>query len=239
MARGKNKGKKSRSKGNNGGGRRGPLEVVVRDVLDSENEINLGDLKVNPPSFRRPRIFNQIYRFFRGAGSPEITQTAGADAFQAYRFQLNDVTNTGDFTGLFDQYRFKAVKIEFRPRFNFANPGSVVVNKLPRLYSVIDYDDSNVPTLISDLREYQSCKETNFDKDHVRLIKPRLASALLSAAGGFTSVANEAPKWIDLASLTVTHYGIKIGIEGGVMGQANLQSWSVELTYMLEFKQVR
>ncbi len=216
-----------------------PLPVVIRDPLSEENAINLGDLQNLPRMFRQPKISNQTFFFQRRVGSADITQVAGADSFQAYRFQINDVTNTGDFTGLFDQYRFVAVKVEFRPRFNFANPGSVAVNKLPRLFSVIDYDDANVPTLISDLREYHSCKETNFDQDHVRLIKPRMATAALNAAAGLTSLVNEKAKWIDMAYLTVTHYGVKIGIEGGVAGQTNLQSWSCDLLYMMEFRQVR
>lgn len=218
---------------------RGPLPVVIRDPLSEENAINYGDLRNLPRMFRQPQISNQTFFFQRRVGSADITQVAGSDAFQAYRFQINDITNTGDFTGLFDQYRFVAVKMEFRPRFNYANPGSVAANKLPRLFSVIDYDDANVPTLISDLREYHSCKETNTFEDHVRLIKPRMATAALNAAAGLTSLVNEKAKWIDMAYLTVTHYGVKIGIEGGVGGQTNLQSWSVDLVYMMEFRQVR
>lgn len=240
MPKGKNKKNNKSRKGNGGGRRVGPLEVVIRDPLSDENAQNLGDLKSLPPMFRQPRLSNQTYFFARRIGSADVSQAAGADTFMAYRFQFNDLTNTGDFTGLFDQYRFRAVKIEFRPRFNFSNPGIVTANRLPRLYSVIDYDDANVPTLISDLREYQSCKETVWSEDHVRLIKPRIATAVLSAAGGFTSVGNSSANlWIDMASLTVTYFGIKIGIEGGVAGQTNLQSWSVDLDYMFELRQVR
>ena len=238
MTKNKNKSKKGKST-KSGKASQGPLEVVIRDPLNAENEENYGDLKRLPAMFRQPALSNRIYAFQRIVGSADVAQAAGANTFQAYRFQLNDVTNTADFTGLFDQYRFAAVKAEFRPRFNFANPGNAAINLMPRLYSVIDYDDANVPTLISDLREYQSCKETRFDQDHVRLIKPRMATAALNAAAGLTSLANVASQWIDLAYLTVTHYGIKIGIEAGVAGQTNLQAWCVELTYFIEFKQVR
>lgn len=234
----KGKGKKQKSRKGNGESK-APLQVIIRDPLSEENALNLGDLTNLPRMFRQPRMSNQIYAFSRRIASADITQVAGADFFQAYRFQLNDMSNTGDFTGLFDQYRFCAVKMEFRPRFNIANPGSVAANKLPRLFSVIDYDDANVPTLMNDLREYQSCKETNFGEDHVRLIKVRMAQAALNAAAGLTSLTNERAKWIDLAYLTVTHYGIKVGIEGGVGGQTNLQSWSVDLIYYVEFRQVR
>jgi len=234
-----NKRNKKRKNPKRGRDARGPMEVVIRDPLDAENEQNLGDLKQLAPRFHQPKFSNQIYAFSRRVGSSDVTQAAGADAFMAYRFQVNDLSNTADFSGLFDQYRFQAVKFEMRPRFNFSNPGSVVANKLPRLYSVIDYDDANVPTLITDLREYQSCKVTDWSHDHVRLIKPRLAGHVLNAAGG-VSLSNESSNlWVDMGSLTVTYYGIKLGIEGGVMGQTNLQSWSVELTYYIEFRQVR
>lgn len=228
------KGKKKKQPGT-----KGPLEVVIRDPLSDENAQNMGDLKAIPAMYRQPRISNQVYHYSRRIGSADVNQLAGADNFYAYRFMINDFTNTGDFTGLFDQYRFSAVKIEWRPRFNFANPGSTASNKLPRFYSVIDYDDANVPTLISDLREYHTCKETNWDQDHVRLLKPRMATAALNAAAGLTSLVNASPQWIDMAYLTVTHYGVKVGIEGGVAAQANLQSWSCDLSYMVEFRAVR
>lgn len=218
---------------------RTPLPVVIRDPLSEENAMNLGDLQQLPPMFRQPRLANTIYPFVRSVSSADITQVANADAFMTYRFTLNDISNTTDFTALFDQYRFRAVKIEFRPRFNQANPGSVLANRLPRLFSVIDYDDNNAPTLISQLREYQSVKETRFDQDHVRLLKPRMAAIVLDNANTNTALANEAAKWIDLAALTVSHFGVKIAIEGGVSGQTNLQSWSVDLHYYIEMRQVR
>jgi len=215
-----------------------PLPVIIRDPLSQENAGNYGDLKQVPPMFRQPRLANAVYPFVRKITSADVSQVAAADTFMTYRFELNDVSDTADFTDLFDQYRFRAVRIEFRPRFNFSNPGVVTANRLPRFYSVIDYDDNNMPTLINQLREYQSIKETRWDQDHVRLIKPRMATAALDNTG-LTSLANEPAKWIDLAYLTVAHYGIKIAIEGGVGGQTNLQSWSVDLEYMIEFRQVR
>lgn len=234
----RNRSRNVRSRRSGRASNRTPLPVVIRDPLTEENNLNYGDLQQVPPMFRQPRLANAVYPFVRRVGSSDITQVAAADTFMAYRFELNDVSDTADFTDLFDQYRFRAIKWEARPRFNFSNPGSVAANRLPRLYSVIDYDDNVVPTLINQLREYQSCKETRWDQDHVRMIKPRIATAVLDNTG-LTSVANEPSKWIDLAYLTVNHFGIKIAIEGGVAGQTNLQSWSVDIEYMIEFRQVR
>jgi len=218
--------------------RGGVVAVKIRDPLSAENELDLGDLKNVPRFFRQPRISNQMYKFQRWVNVVDVTQTAGADSFATYQFMLNDISSTTDFSALFDQYRFVAVKAEFRPRFDFGALGSVAVNKLPRLYSVLDYDDNTAPTLISTLREYQSCKMTRFDMDHVRLLKPHMALIALDGVGT-TSRANLTPQWLDLADMAIKHYGIKIGVEGGVGGQTNLQSWSVDFLYMLEFRQVR
>jgi len=216
-----------------------PREVVIRDPLNAENEINLGDMLKVPRGFQQPNLSNQKYRFQRWVSSSDISQVAAADTFMTYQFQINDVSNTTDFSALFDQYRFVAVKAEFRPRFDIGALGSVAANKLPRLYSVLDYDDNTAPTLISQLREYQSCKMTRFDADHVRMLRPRMALGSQNQAGTFVARSNVPAQWIDLADLTVVHFGIKVAIEGGVAGQTNLQSWSVDLLYMLEFKQVR
>jgi len=215
------------------------VAVKIRDPLGEENELDLGDLKVYPRMFVQPKLTNQTYRIQRWVTVSDVSQAAGADTFSTYQFQINDVSSTTDFSALFDQYRFVAVKCEFRPRFDTANLGSVAANKLGRLYSVLDYDDNTAPTLLTQLKEYQSCKITRFDQDHVRLLTPHMALGTLNQAGTFVARSNVPPRWIDLADLTVVHYGIKIGIEGGVGGQTNLQSWSIDFLYMLEFRQVR
>jgi hypothetical protein len=211
------------------------ISVQNRDPLAPENEIDLGDLKVYPKLFTQPRLANQPYRIQRWVNVTDLTQAAGSDVFATYQFMVNDCSNTADFSSLFDQYRFVAVKAIFRPRFDFGALGSVAVNKLPRLYSVIDYDDNNAPTLISQLREYQTCKMTRFDEDHVRLIEPHMANLVFDNSGT-TSFGNVRPQWVDMATLIVKHFGIKVAVEGGVVGQTNLQSWSVDFLYMMEFR---
>jgi hypothetical protein len=45
--------------------------------------------------------------------------------------------------------------------------------------------------------------------------------------GSFTGYVNMGPQWIDAASNTVQHYGIKMYIPGATAAQTLLQSWNI------------
>lgn len=211
--------------------------VKKSDPMEAENFINAGDLVRFPRGFEQPRLTNQVYKVRRLVSASDITQQALTIGTPTFKFRLADVPDATDFTTLFDQYRFVAVRIVFRPRFNMATVTTITVASFPRLTSVIDYDDDNALGTLNEARQYQSVKETRFDEDHVRFIKPRMAMAGLDT--GFNSVVNVRPQWIDCASTSTYHYAIKCIIDAGVSGQTALQSWSVDLEYYLEFKQVR
>jgi len=211
--------------------------VVVRDPLESENSVNLGDLQVLPPLFRQPRLTNQIYRIARLVNSPDATQGLALNAFSTV-FTLADLPNFTEFTALFDMYRIFAVQMRLRPRFNLGTVGSITTVKLPRLFSVIDYNDNVNLTLINDALEYQSCKETRFDQDHVRMIRPHANLAAQEATlVNFGGLKSQVSPWLSTEVTDVNHYGLKFLIEAGAAGQTVFQSWSVDLTYYLEFKQ--
>lgn len=230
MVRGKNKKNKSRK----GQGR----TVFQRDPLGAENDVNKGDLVRIPAGWSQPRLANQTYKISRTVNGADISQIAAATVMGSYNFKLSDLPTPTDFTNLFDQYKLVAAKIKFRPRFNMATVTNITAAIFPRLLTVIDYDDSTNLTVITDALQYQTLKETRFDQDHVRLLKPRMALAAYGA-GVFTAFANQGNQWIDVASTTVEHYGVKFIIEAGVVGQTSLQTWAVEIEYFFEFRQTR
>lgn len=195
-----------------------------------------GDI-ISVPGFIGNRAVNKTFRFIRYASLSDQGQAAGVGGNNAYNFTLASVPNYTEFTSLFDQYRIVAIKITFRPRFNVAQVAGSSNDIYPNFVSVIDYDDSNVLSGIADYQQYQTYKITRFDKTHVRFFRPRMALAAYS--GAFSSYANQSAQWIDAASTGVQHYGVKFFIEAGVVGQTNLQAWSVEVAYFLEFRQTR
>jgi len=226
---GKNK-KKNKSRKSNKIG-----SVGSTRALGSENQVNNGDVPLIPKNWQPAILALQVYRIRRTLDANDAKQTAGAFAGFSSSFQLSDLDAYTEFTNLFDQYRIHMIRMRFRPRFNFAAVVSTT-DIMPRLYTVIDYNDANPITGVAQLRQYQTLKETNFDADHVRCFKPKVAVAAYSAA--FTSYMSVTGGWIDTGSPAVQHYGLKGLVEAGHAGQVNLQVWSIETEYFLEFRQV-
>lgn len=211
----------------------------VNPLKEAENaRASTGDVMRLPKVWCDLPNSGKIWRFRRTVDGADINQIAGGLVFGSYIFKLSQVDVPTEFSSLFDQYRFSYVKLTFRPRFNFAAL-AVNGNQIdPRLYTVIDYDDGTNLTALAGARQYQTLLETRFDQDHVRFIKPH-SSVASYASGVFTSFDNVVDRWHDLAYPDIEHYGIKFVIEAGGGAQTNLQAWSVQLDYYLEFKTVR
>jgi len=108
---------------------------------------------------------------------------------------------------------------------------------MPQLWVVADYDDSSAPSSLAVLQSYQNC-QTSMSETQIIEFVPHVAVAA-SGGGAFTSYANMKPQWIDAASTTVGHYGLKYGVDPGGSGQVNFQSWTVNTQMQLKFRNVR
>jgi len=165
-----------------------------------------------------------------------LTQTATAQ-FVAYSFQLSDLDNSADLSQLFDQYKIEAVGVSIRPVNNAIGLFTNSTTSMSDFYCVIDYDDNNALTSTAQARQYDNCMTLMPAESGYRMFKPRVAAALYQ--GGFTGYGNLKDQWIDLASNSVNHYGIKIAIGGGTVGQTTLQVWELEFEYFVSFRSVR
>jgi len=188
-----------------------------------------------------PRLWggkdSQVYSITQSI--PEaIIQQGSSVTLGALYFQLNQVAQYSTFTGLFDQYMIAKVRVVFRPMFvgGTALTGSSTFY-MPQLWVVCDYDDSSAPSNLAVLQSYQNC-QTSMSESQVIEFVPHVAMAA-SGGGAFTSYANMKSQWIDAASPTVGHYGLKYGVDAGGTGQVNFQSWTVNVQLQLRFKNVR
>lgn len=163
----------------------------------------------------RPRKLRQTYSFKQMVTLTPITlsQTSNETYF-AFSFRAADMANISEFQSLFDQFRINAVRINFIPSYNVGFQSSATSGSLPipYIYTVVDYDDANVPTSIPQLQQYQSLKTKMFSRPHHRYFKPKCNSAALitssSTSFGFQSM--RAP-WIDVSNPgpSVLHYGLR------------------------------
>lgn len=133
--------------------------------------------------------------------------STGVPVGYAFEQKLSQLTNSSEFTNLFDQYMIKKIVVKLIPKITQHNLATTTTGNsdLPQVHSVIDYDDATTPTSLNQLVEYQSYKMTRGNQVHTRTFVPRVE---LSAGG-----ADSAPKpyqWIDCDSSSVNHRGMKV-----------------------------
>jgi len=181
---------------------------------------------------------SQVYQISQTVDTTyTLTQAAITPQFLGFNFSLDQLAQYTSWTSVFDQYRIDKVQVTIRPQYNAVGlfvPASV---KIPLLYSVIDYDDNTAASSLSTLKEYSNCNISMYETV-VATFQPHLAMAAYDGSV-FTSYANIAGQWIDAASPTVKHYGMKLGVEGGQSGQTGLQTYDITIKYLISFRNVR
>lgn len=184
------------------------------------------------------KIKQPVHYFTRTAFSPNFTQAVTTTASgNAINFQLGFIPSPTDFTTLYDQYKILAIKMQLVPRFTNAIVATGGTNQiLGNIWSVIDYDDTNTPTAVTELLQYQNCKRTRMDKIHTRYIKPRYNPPVTGGQVVQTPTRNE---WIDIANANVPHNGIKFWFDQ-IAGPAGTQlSFDLIVKYYFCCKNVR
>jgi hypothetical protein len=133
-----------------------------------------------------------------------VTSTTSA-VFRSFAFSASECSDIAEMASVFDQYRLDRVDIRIVP--NVTELLTSTPN-LGRNYSVIDFDDANAFTSMTDPLDYNNCLAWEITDPICITLRPRLAVA--AYAGTFTGFANSRPMWIDAASSGVEHYGVKL-----------------------------
>lgn len=181
-------------------------------------------------------IGNQNFFWKSNADINPILQTAGADYSINVTPYLDIFPGSSDYKTVFDQYRLRAFTVMFTPQL-ITSPSALGSGFVfPRLWTVIDYDDTTGITR-TQAEQYDTCFVTPPGCGVIRTVVPRIAIAAYS--GAFTSYANMGDVWLDIASGGVLQYGIKLVVEGGAVGQTFLQQYSVSITGYWEFRSAR
>jgi hypothetical protein len=155
---------------------------------------------------------NSIHRFIQTTDLGTIASTSvSTPVFYARAFLFTDVVQVASLQVLFDQYRIDDIEAWISVP---ACANSAAANNVVMFYSVVDYDDDAAPTQLSTLQQYTNVTTTTCSNGHYIKFKPHVAEALYS--GAFTSYGNITAPWIDSASSTVKHYGIKLGVATAV-----------------------
>jgi len=159
------------------------------------------------------------------------SQSAATPTFGTFNFTVASVADFSTLAAAFDQYRVDCLELIFTPHLT----DSTSTQPQGYLYTVLDLDDSTPFTATSQAQDYSSCITTRLVRPVRRCWKPRIAFA--TYAGAFTGFANVSESWIDCASTTVQHYGLKYALDQGAA--AFLQVFDLTVRVRLSFRNVR
>jgi hypothetical protein len=123
--------------------------------------------------------------------------------FAAQNFALANFASAAQYASAFDQYRICMVEAVLRPTNNLVTVGS----NLGEVTVVIDYDDSNALTSVSQALEYDNQVTVPGYLPVRRCWKPRIAMAAYQ--GTFTGYVNASDQWLDMANTGIQYFGLK------------------------------
>jgi hypothetical protein len=176
-----------------------------------------------------PRVTE--YTVVKGTQTSALIAQAASAQNPTYYFALNNFNVS---TGFYDQYKIEAVRFTITPQNNAIGLFTTSTTSMVPIYCVIDYDDVAGLTNAALAAAYSTCVVINPGESCERIFKPHMAVAAYS--GAFTSYANTAPMWIDAASNTVQHYGVKLYIPGATAAQTLLQGWDITIEAYIAFR---
>jgi len=132
-----------------------------------------------------------------------LSTSAAVPVAVAASFNVNSLDQISSLTSVFDQYRITKIDAWLTPQTAMnsnTNVGEIV--------TVIDVDDDTALGSFAQGLDYQNCVVASGALGQKRSFVPHAAYAVYS--GVFTSFGNVPSPWIDAASTTVKHYGLKI-----------------------------
>jgi len=182
------------------------------------------------PHMNDPHLDNTTYNFIETDTQVGLlnTSTSISQAFGTYS-ALNGVPNASNYAALFDQYRIVQVEIWIVPQIG--GSGGILLNAGTLLKTVVDYDNTTTTATQAYFDDFANCHTTGIQSGHYRRYTPHVATAAYS--GAFTSFSNVPAPWIDTASNSVQHYGLKIYSDATPLGAISVD---VITRYHLQFR---
>jgi len=195
------------------------------------------------------KVRRQIHMYKRSAYLGTVVSSISAlgvpaPVANAYSFSLAQLPSVSDFTALYDQYKITGAKLQLTPALSegIQSPifGTASALGYSRVHTVIDYDDTLVPTSEDQLLEYGSHKSTAPFQTHSRYIKPKVLHEIYRSAIA-TAYAPRANTYLDMTNTDVPHYGLKLWISAPntTAGTAASITYKVYLTLYFACKNTR
>jgi hypothetical protein len=167
-------------------------------------------------------------------GPRTTISAAQVDTFGGYQYELTD-TEASIFHSYFEQYQITMIEAFFRPMFRANSVVQAADGNMPLIYVATDPDDISAWGTISAAQSVDRVIEMDDSEGFVVKFQPVVSTALYD--GAFTAFANvDFAPWINTASVTVRHYGLKWAVTGSGVGAVPYQTWNVDHRYTVRFR---
>jgi len=184
----------------------------------------------NNHHFRRNCSFDFIYMQPEGGAAPAYTN--------GYVFRLDQLPNYGEFTSLFDMYRFNSVVMRFIPTATQLQTNTDQNNsEAPLLYCVIDYNNADAPASADELKEYGNCRVLPMTRPLSLKFRPRTATPVYRDAVSAAYLQNAPKLWLDCNYADIPHYGVRVYVPGGTTN--NVYRMRIECTFYVSFRNTK
>ena len=182
---------------------------------------------------------NQILRVRKVVKKDRVNVVGGTTLFAFDTFELSDIPQYAAYAGLYEEYRIDKVVCKYVSLNNMALANQTALNttlpfvSLGMIHTAIDTNDSTVPTSIQDMMNDSTYRGTRSSQNHTRALYPKFLNVVAGAVQ-----AQSSGGWLKTENDNISHYGIKIALEGGSVSLAGATSYIVEpiITYYLSFK---
>jgi hypothetical protein len=183
---------------------------------------------------RMPQVF-----VFRQTEESTITASNSGAVTSQFQVALSSYDNVTPLTALFDQYRVDCVRYSIVPQQNAVGLFTNSTTSYTPLYCVIDYDDGTGLSSTANARAYDNLIELGAGESLCRVFAPRVQEGVNNASGTAGGIGIRGPQWIDCASTSVLHYGIKVLVPQVTAAQTLLPSWNVFVEIYTSFTGIR
>lgn len=177
-----------------------------------------------------------------GIGARTITQQSGVSNY-ACEFRVSTLPNWNALSALYDQFCLTKVVFKLIPMVNINGVQPLAASTLISpglLATVVDTDDGNVLSNLTDYESYQSyrCQPAMSTRTHTRVVVPALRVVTVATGGTQQPGAPKKKQWVDCAYPTTSHFGIKIFLDA--YGNFNAPAcYQVQAIYYVKFRNVR
>lgn len=206
---------------------------------------------------KRARIPRRIPRPRRAPGTllANRTQYAGtwtfgtaavSDFWRFITYDMNAMTNFGEFATVFDEYKLNRIKITFRPQYDsVSNPTAAGALAQPQAYAhyLVDPGSIVIPagvygsTSLNTFLENQGVKTRTLNRPFSIYWKPQVTDQV--SGTGTSSVMRRTP-WVRTSDLGTSYRGVHMYLQQNSLSTGNTNiKLDMFVTFYLTFRNVR